>query len=381
MRIIKRLLAVCAVFAITATLCSCSAVSRLEEQAIVSAVGIDRGEKEKYKVTVQVFQSMGAGSASPIDPSKTNTILASCEAQSIDGAMQELKTILGRQVNTGHTKYIVLGRELLSEQTGDALGYFIASEQTYLGTPVLTTDKKAEDILKVQLVNDIETAIAVQNIIDTAVDNGKAVRTDLLTCANAITDKMPIALPILTATKPPEGEKSGGESDSQSQSEATEEQKLLFRGTAVIKDGMPIIELNEKETLGVAWLMGTADTLSLPIKTDNGQYTVALTLAKQTRELVRDGGKYTLTFFIEGAVRITESSQSDVDYDVAKKSAERELTKICGYGITALRENGNYDILGIKKLALAMFPFGKINYDNIFTDCEVVVNVNLHSDR
>lgn len=381
MRIIKRLMSVCTVLAIAATLCSCSAVSKLENQAIVSAVGIDKGEKGKYKVTVQVFQSMGAGSASPIDPSKTNTVLASCEAQSLDGAMQELNTILGRWVNTGHTKYIILGRELLSEPIGDALGYFIASEQTYLGTPVLTTDKKAEDVLKVQLMNDVETAIAVQNIIDINKESGKALSTDLLTCANAITDKAPIALPILTVGKPPKGENSSESSDEEPQSEATEEQKLLFKGTAVVKDGMPIIELNEKETLGVSWLLGTAETLSLPIKTEKGHYKATMTLTKQTRELVRDGGKYKLTFFVEGAIRITESSQPDVEYKKVKDSAEKELAEICKLCIAALREKGGYDILGIKKLAVAMFPFTEDNYDNIFTDCEVVVNVNLHSDR
>ena len=106
------------------SLSSCTEVARLETQAIISAIGIDKGENERFKVTAQVFQSMGSGSASPIDPSKSNTAVIFAEADTVSEAMDKIEQSLGRQINTGHTKYIVIGRELLSYPLGDILGSF-----------------------------------------------------------------------------------------------------------------------------------------------------------------------------------------------------------------------------------------------------------------
>lgn len=368
-------------------LCGCANVSRLEEQAIISAIGIDVGENARFSVTVCVFQSMGAGSANPIDPSKSNTVTAHAEADTINDAMNELRLILGRQVNTGHTKYIILGSELIKKPLGDALGYFIANEQTYLGTPLLTTNKKAKDILKVQLLNDVETAIAVENIIDTAIQNGSALKTDLLMAANALTEKSPLALPIITVKQPPEAEEknsdsSGSQSSSDSSgSEASEEPKILFEGTAVSDTQGSFFKLSKEQTLGLSFLTGSLDFYEMPVFIGKDSYSVSVSLVNHTKNLQIRDGSFVLCFEVECMVRIIESSQADVKFEKVTDEVQRLLNEVCTKAIYRLKEYRYGDIIGVKKQAMSLYPFGEINYDNIFTGCEVVVNVNVHSDR
>ena len=371
---------------LSAVLCSlllsgCANVSRLEEQAIISAIGIDKGKDARFLVTVSVFQSMGAGSANPIDPSKSNTVNAHAEADSINDAMNELRLILGRQVNTGHTKYIILGSDILDSSLDDALRYFIANEQTYLGTPILTTDKKASDILKVQLLNDVETAIAVESILDTAIQNGSAVKSDLLMAANALSDSESLALPIITVKEPPKQESSSSQQEQEAGSEASEEPRILFEGTVVSNMKGEHFRLDKEQTLALSFLTGSLDTYEFSIQTDDVKYSVQANFPGHTQSLDVKNGEFVLTFSIECMVRILESSELSPDYELVIDKTRKRIEKICDSTFSRLQNYSYGDILRVRKQALSRFPFLKTDYDNIFTRCRVVVNVNVHSDR
>lgn len=367
---------------LSAALCGCANVSRLEEQAIISAIGIDKGEKARFRVTVSVFQSMGAGSANPIDPSKPNTVTAHAEADSVNDAMNELRLILGRQVNTGHTKYIILGSEIIDSPLDDALRYFIANEQTYLGTPILTTDKKASDVLKVQLLNDVETAIAVENIIDTAIENGSAVKADLLMAANSLTDGNSLALPVITVKKPPEKQDSASsEQSQQAGSEAAEEPRILLEGTLVSDMKGNSFKLTKEETLGLCFLTKSLDSYEFSQEQNGAKYSVQVDILSCTQNLHVKNSQPELCFTVDCMARILETSELSPDYGAVTKTAQERIEKVCRQVVSRLREHSYGDILRVRKQALSQFPFLKTSYDNIFTDSTLVVNVNVHSDR
>ena len=363
------------------SLSSCTEVVRLETQAIISAVGIDKGENERFKVTAQVFQSMGSGSASPIDPSKSNTAVIFAEADTVSEAMGKIEQSLGRQINTGHTKYIVIGRELLSYPLGDILGSFIADEQTYLGTAVLTAENTAEEIMKVQLLNDVETAVAVQNIIETATENGTALETDLLSAANSIIDKSVLPLPVISVEKSKKPSQKQGSDDSGSSGEAQPEPKFVFKGTRLLQEGKVVLVADERLTEGLCWLEGSIDTTKKSIKTDDADYTVSLSLSRHKLSLTRDKkGEYNLMLYLEVSMRIIESSRTDVDYNAAAEKSAELIKMLCYDTLEALDRADNCDFLRLEKLCLSQYPFTENLYDNILIDEPCVVSVNIHSD-
>lgn len=363
------------------SLSSCTEVARLETQAIISAVGIDKGENERFKVTAQVFQSMGSGSASPIDPSKSNTAVVFAEADTVSEAMGKIEQSLGRQINTGHTKYIVIGRELLSYPLGDILGSFIADEQTYLGMAVLTAEDTAEEIMKVQLLNDVETAVAVQNIIETATENGTALETDLLSAANSIIDKSVLPLPVISVEKSKKPSQKQDSDSSGSSGEAQPEPKFVFKGTRLLQEGEVVLVANERLTEGLCWLEGSIDTTKKSIKTADADYTVSLSLSRSKLSLTRDkNGEYNLMLYLEVSMRIIESSRTDVDYNAAAEKSEELIKTLCYDTLEALDRADNCDFLRLEKLCLSQYPFTENLYDNILIDEPCVVSVNIHSD-
>ncbi len=367
---------ICCIF-----LSSCSSVVRLENQAIISALGIDKGESARYRVTVQVFQSMGSGSASPIDPSKPNTAITYAEADTIGEAIDKIELYLGRQVNTGHTKYIVIGSELLSYPLSDTLGAFIADEQTYLGTSVLSAENTAREIMELQLLNDVETAVAIQSIIEGAYKSGAALESDLLSVANSIIDKSVLPLPIISAKKDKSQDSKQGSDDSGSSGKVQEEPKLIFKGVRLIRDGHIILTADEQMTEGLCWLEGSIDSVKKVIETKDARYAVSLTLTGHELTLRRiKEDDYSLTLNLEISMRIIESSQTDVDYKEASQKSEELIGALCYDTLSALREAQNCDFMRLEKLCRSQYPFTEKLYDRIIADTPITIDINIHSD-
>ena len=83
--------------------------TEIASRALVHAVGIDMDENG-YTVTLQIFQSEGAGSDTQIDPSKSNTQVISNTAPTFEEAIMLCENQLGNYIFIGHNQIIVLSR-------------------------------------------------------------------------------------------------------------------------------------------------------------------------------------------------------------------------------------------------------------------------------
>ena len=74
----------------------------IDNLAYVVAIGIDKGEKEAYKVTFQ-FTTGTSGQSSEQNPSIINSV----EASSIDIAINLMNAYISKELNLSHCKVIV----------------------------------------------------------------------------------------------------------------------------------------------------------------------------------------------------------------------------------------------------------------------------------
>lgn len=363
----RKLIAFFIAAAISIGMTSCSSVSQLEKQAVISAIGIDTGESARFRVSAQVFQSMGAGSATPVDSSKTNTIIVSAEADTIAECMDKISLTLGRKINTGHNRFIVLGEGALSLPLSESLDYFIRSEQTYLGVPVICSMGDAREIIDVKLSNEIETAIAVENVIKHAVESGEAVKVDLLKIANSES----AALPVMKVVQPPQ--QSGEDKEQETVS-------LAFSGTRIVSDGSVIYTASQQETQGYCWLEGKLKAYQLCIDHEGERLNITVTMLHH-RDTIRknDDGGYEMVYRIKTRIKLLNSF--DCDSDEICSAVEEHLAGLCEQSFIKLSEIPHADFLGVAKTAHSVYPRATLGVDDILSGCTVSVDFNCTLDK
>ena len=368
----KRLLIVLLAAIVAFATCSCSSIVELEKQAIISAVGIDKGENKKFKVSAQVFQSMGAGSSTPVDSSQTNTIIVSAEGDTIAQCMNDISYALGRDINIGHSKFIVIGKDALSIPFSESLDYFLRSEQTYLGVPIISSKTTARDILDVKLKNEVETAIAVENIIRTAVENGNALETDLLSIANSVT----AALPIVEAQKPPK--KDDKEKQGNSEEEDT---KLVFSGTQIVHDGKIVYTATAEETMAFCWLEGKLDKAQLCLAQSPQHLNVNVTLIRRSSTIRKINGEYVMIYKIRAKVKLLDSFKPISNGCEICMATKQQLEEMCSEAFAKLTLLPNGDFIGVEKIAKSVYPVAALHDDDIFENCGISVEVECAADK
>ena len=83
----------------------------IDNLAYVVALGIDKGDTEKFKISFQ-FTTGSSGGESGSSSEKSPLILNSVEASSIDSAINLMNSYMARELNLSHCKVIVFSEEI-----------------------------------------------------------------------------------------------------------------------------------------------------------------------------------------------------------------------------------------------------------------------------
>ena len=82
--------------------------------AYVLALGIDKGENAKLKISAQ-FAKNTISSENGSSDSSSNNILTACEADSIFSALNILNSYIGKEINLAHCSVIIFSEEIAKE--------------------------------------------------------------------------------------------------------------------------------------------------------------------------------------------------------------------------------------------------------------------------
>lgn len=98
------------------TLTGCYSAEGLEELAYVVAIGIDKGESNKIKLSLQIaiLSNSSGGSGGSSSQSQESTV-TTVDCSSIDSGIALVNSYISKKVNLSHCKAIVLSEELAYE--------------------------------------------------------------------------------------------------------------------------------------------------------------------------------------------------------------------------------------------------------------------------
>ena len=126
------------------------------ELALVEAVGIDRTDDGRLKLTLQIFAPRGSGSATAVDSSKNNSAILTATGDTISQAVEQANQMQGKTMFLGHNRVIVLGQSLVAESIQPILSFFDRSENTRQNARVLVSAVTAEEIVSTGVQQGID---------------------------------------------------------------------------------------------------------------------------------------------------------------------------------------------------------------------------------
>ena len=99
------------------TLTGCYSAEGLETLAYAVAIGIDKGENDKIKLSLQfaILSNSSSGSSGGSSSQSQESTVTTVDCNSIDSGIALINSYISKKVNLSHCKAIVISEELAYE--------------------------------------------------------------------------------------------------------------------------------------------------------------------------------------------------------------------------------------------------------------------------
>lgn len=383
----------------------------IENTAIITAIAIDSAE-DGYEATAQIAV-----------PEATNKNSENKKAQisgtgsTIGAAIKDIGDKSGWFPNLQFCNVLIIGEELTHSNVFKVLDYFSKTLRVQDSAMVVTTDKKAKELLEASTPLDNISSFALQKILlKNPGFNSDVAETDIKNfCIDYYSESRSSYMPLVklnkqeTAATPDTGSgsgsgggSSGGSGGSSSGGGAgsggtNSNGSTLFnaRSTALFYEGVKAGELNEKETLALSALTDTfkGTTIELKDVTTNGETkNFLITVFRCNPKIIVDANEESLNVKIDLDVycRIVDQNaeKSDVTYsknvplpDAVKEKATEFFTTHINKLIEAEKTSG-CDFLFLKRKLFQRHYKHYARYkDNFFSVMKHEINVSVSGQK
>lgn len=194
----------------------CYEKRELDDLAYVIAIGVDKGEVERFKITAQFALPVKIGGGSTTG--KKTISLLSVESPSIYGADSIINAIISKEITIAHNKLLVISSELAQKGLEDYVVPFISSTELRPRTSIIVCDGNASDFLSI-ISPTLESSPAryYDLILNTSKYSGYSISSELLEfymnsqspCRDAVT----IFASIIGDENPEEGQNNTSNKD------------------------------------------------------------------------------------------------------------------------------------------------------------------------
>lgn len=252
--------------------------AEIADQIMVTAIGIDVGEKEDYKVTMQIFNPEGSGSDTAVDPSLTNVSLVSGEGRTVTAAVKNCYEKLGGDIFIGQNQIILFGKDVDLSKKHELFGFFLSSSEPFLNVPCAAAENTAEELLSIPLSGEITASERFPDMIASAAENGRAIYTSFIDLMDSVNSpESAVILPVFSKAEQPENSdssgSSGGTGGSEDQQSADSEETIPYTELdlscgAVYLGGKAESVISAEEMGTAALLLGVGDYVSCDIEYD-----------------------------------------------------------------------------------------------------------------
>ncbi len=371
------------------SLCSCNATGKyekldLDQRIIVNAMGIDITKDGKFEVTLQILAQEGAGTNTPIDPSKPNSTTVAQVADTIPAAIERCETDLGKTAFLGHTELVLLGKSVTD--LNPVMDYVINAQGISLGIFMAYTDITAKEILDIKVNSGAYSGEALKEVFEESLKNGISTECELIKHIDNIEDTngttvMPIIKKIKDPIKSSEekdnssseldfGESNsdgkieagneklegGGGDDSSSGgggssggSEKAEQTAFYIDGAVIVKNKKPHSVMTRDEIAGLSFINSSVAKQTFNAKLGDMLTAVNVSSTKKdTKVSIKDNRivfDIHLTISYEFYINYSEEEQKEAAKDVTE-----QIYSLCYKAIDKALKQENADIFGIHSL-------------------------------
>lgn len=366
--------------------------TEIASRALVHAVGIDMDENG-YTVTLQIFQSEGAGSDTQIDPSKSNTQVISNTAPTFEEAMMLCENQLGNYIFIGHNQIIVLGSTTDFQHPEELLSYFINKNDNFLGVNVVLAEKTAKEILDVKIPTETITTSYFKEVVKIHENKGETCPSDMVAFLNECMkpDKSTI-LPIVSlkeessdqqSSQGQEQQSQGGQKqeDSQSQGSSSSENTLLtINSSAIISHGKVVGKISNAETRCIALLTDKAKYSLIDVNYKNNNLSIKLSNNKSKVKIYAKNNKliYDVKLRVKGSSNDITFSESDKKG--ISKAIENQLESQCKMVFNKVFNEYNADVFDFYRLIKHYCPDIYLKYKDNFDALKANTEFNINID-
>ncbi|MDR7319361.1 Ger(x)C family spore germination protein [Brevibacillus nitrificans] len=257
----------------------------LNDVAIVTAAGIDRGEHNEIELTIQVLipRALSGDGAMQGGGLQNITLVRTAKGINIADAMSKIQMKIPRMIFWGHCKVYLYGEAIAKSGITELVDYLARHPEPRNRALMYVSKGKAADVLKVTPEIERYSAETVRELSGLHVGM-EVTLIDLLKMLKGPSKAAILPIISLYATK-------GSES------------KLnpYLMGSAVFKEGKMIGQLTERMTRGVMWVRNEIAASTVSVKVKNVKGFVSLNPIRETTKLtpVIQNGKWKMIVAIE----------------------------------------------------------------------------------
>ena len=149
-RVWRRSVFLLLVLTLAASSAGCWGRQELENQSLVTVMGVDNGTDKRIRLTARIAipRAAAGGQGGSGQGSSLGGFPITAEGENILDALNGLQQITGRDVTVGHLTILVLGEEFARKDVGPVVDVFSRTLQFRPTTLVVTCREKAEDFVK-----------------------------------------------------------------------------------------------------------------------------------------------------------------------------------------------------------------------------------------
>lgn len=312
-------------------LTSCRGSGEVQNRLVVHAIGIDKTD-DGIKASYQIFSGK-APEGAPVDADESTVVTLTAYGGNLKETEESLRLQTGKEIFLGDAELIVVGEALADTDFSAFLDYFKRSD-VYLGVNVVFCKGSAAKTLGFKLHQGAATAILLRGVVEEAVEDGRALSSRIIELSNAIDgDGETLAVPILTLD--PGDDFGDGYT-------LTDTNIGIFSSRLVGPDGAGT-EIDTDSTMGISLLKGRTKALTVTVPVGDESVTVSADHIKISRKIkIIDGAPF-INVYITGKYSVG-SLPGVVDEDDVRKSAEREILRLCEEGAKHINDGDLFEI-------------------------------------
>lgn len=353
------------------SLTGCYDARTIENSYYIVALGIDKGSKQNYEVSIQIAKNSKSGGESSGESSQSSAYsIYTVEAETINSAINILNNYLNKKINMSHCSAIIFAEEVAKQGLGDLVNSLANNHEVRPNTYVLISSKKAVDVLdKVSNAGENFSSRFYEYIINSFDYTGYSVETTFSNFLSEINNDSGDGKAIYTSV---------------------EKDNIQNHGLAIFKNDRMIGHTSAIESVAHLLLINKLEESSITFESpfeENSKIDLEISIMKDCHknvEIINNTPFISCEIFVNGNII---SSGKNFDYTssenihVVEKKAEKYLETIIKNYLYTLAKEYNADILNFNTLystkCLTNQELEKAHFKDIYKESYFDVDVHV----